>query len=144
MEVTRNHLLRFVKAQQETYEAALAEVKNGSKAGHWMWFIFPQLKGLGHSETSRFYAITNKEEAVQYLNHPVLGTRLIEISEELLKLQTTDAVQIFGSVDALKLKSSMTLFSLAGLSYKVFHSVLDKFFGGERGKNTLQLLSNDN
>ena len=102
-----------------------------------MWFIFPQIQGLGHSETARFYAIKNKEEAMAYLTHPVLGKRLIEISQELLKLQTKNAVEVFGHVDSLKLNSSMTLFSLMENTDPVFQQVLDKFYEGIKDNRTM-------
>lgn len=106
-----------------------------------MWFIFPQIHGLGHSETARFYAIKNSEEAELYLRYPVLGKRLIEISRELLKLQSKNAVEVFGQVDSLKLNSSMTLFSFVENTDPVFEQVLEKFFGGRKDKRTLELLS---
>src|SRR4051794_15709032 len=101
-----NSLERFVEAQESDYEAALSEIENGRKQSHWMWYIFPQVQGLGFSETSKFYAIRNFNEAEEYLKHPVLGSRLILICTELLKLASKDANRIFGSPDDLKLKSS--------------------------------------
>jgi uncharacterized protein (DUF1810 family) len=105
-----------------------------------MWFVFPQIKGLGYSEISKRYAIRNREEALAYLQHPLLGARLLQISEALLQLQGNDAYQIFGSPDDLKLKSSMTLFSSLQDASPVFSSVLDKFFGGTKDAKTLHLL----
>ncbi len=105
-------LQRFLDAQQGVYEIALSEIKKGRKRSHWMWFIFPQIHGLGFSETSRFYAIKNIHEAAEYLQHPVIGKRLIEISNALIDLPTNEAHFIFGNPDDLKLKSSMTLFAL--------------------------------
>src|SRR5690606_7488607 len=137
---TKSNLTRFLEAQDGVYETALKEVKNGRKTRHWMWYIFPQISGLGFSETSRFYAIKNQAEATEYLNHEILGTRLVEISTELLNLQTNNPVEVFGSVDSLKLKSSMTLFSLLEHSDPVFQKVLDKFYGGQKDRNTVQLL----
>jgi len=134
-----NSLKRFLDAQTEDYQTALAEIKNGKKQSHWMWYIFPQIKGLGHSEMSKRYAIKDMQEARDYLAHPVLGSRLIEISNELLKLRNTDANSIFGSPDDLKLKSSMTLFSLID-DTPVFKMVLDKFFNGELDEKTIQLI----
>ncbi|MBS1779934.1 MAG: DUF1810 domain-containing protein [Bacteroidetes bacterium] len=138
---TPHNLDRFLNAQQGIYDTALAEIKNGRKASHWMWFIFPQIKGLGHSDTAKFYAIKGKEEAQEYLIHPILGQRLIDISEELLQLHSTDAVQIFGNIDAIKLKSSMTLFSLLPNTNPVFQKVLDKFFHGEKDDRTIGIVT---
>ena len=137
---TENNLSRFVEAQKGAYETALAEVKNGWKTSHWMWFIFPQVRGLGFSDTAKFYAIKDLAEAAQYLGHPVLGARLVEISAALLDLGTTDPVKIFGHTDSMKLKSSMTLFSLPKNRDPVFQKVLNKFFGGAKDERTLQLV----
>lgn len=133
----QNNVTRFIEAQKSDYELALQQVRQGKKTGHWMWYIFPQIIGLGHSETSRFYAIRDKAEAREYLNHPVLGERLVEISTELLKLNFNDPVAVFGSIDSLKLKSSMTLFSLVEKASPVFEDVLDKFFNGTKDMNTI-------
>ncbi|MBC3798406.1 DUF1810 domain-containing protein [Acetobacterium tundrae] len=121
---------RFVKAQEESYGQALTEIKNGRKRSHWMWYVFPQLKGLGSSETARYYGIENQQEAKAYMAHPVLGSRLLEISGELLKLESSAANAVFGRPDDLKLKSSMTLFYLVD-GNPTFKAVLDKYFGGE-------------
>ena len=121
---------RFVKAQEESYGCALREIKNGRKRSHWMWYVFPQLKGLGRSETARYYGIENRQEAKAYMAHPVLGSRLLEISGELLKLESNDANAVFGRPDDLKLKSSMTLFYLVD-GNPTFKAVLDKYFDGE-------------
>ena len=137
---TKNNLKRFLDAQDGVYEKALKEVKNGKKTGHWMWYIFPQISGLGISETARFYAIQHQAEANEYLKHDVLGPRLIEISTALLHLQTNNPVEVFGDIDSLKLKSSMTLFSLLEHSHPVFQKVLDKFYAGQKDENTIQLL----
>jgi uncharacterized protein (DUF1810 family) len=136
-----NKLQRFVDAQKRDYQTALTEVKNGKKRSHWMWYIFPQIQGLGFSETSRFYAIQDLKEAEDFLNHPVLGKRLIEICEALLKVNSTDPYQIFGSSDDMKLKSSMTLFAALPNTNPVFQSVLEKFFAGTKDAHTLRLLS---
>ena len=136
-------LQRFLDAQKGDYENALEEVKNGQKRSHWMWYIFPQIHGLGFSETSRFYAIKNLDEGEAYLKHPVLGKRLIEISTALLDLDTDDAHSIFGSPDDLKLKSSMTLFSQLPDADAVFQSVLQKYFNGEKDKKTLSIIDAD-
>ena len=106
-----------------------------------MWYIFPQIAGLGRSSTAQYYAIANLEEAIAYLNDDILGSRLIEISKALLELESDDAYVIFGSPDNMKLKSSMTLFALADPDQEVFQKVLDKFFHGERDRKTIQLVS---
>ncbi len=131
---------RFIDAQQRDYATALSEIKNGRKRSHWMWYIFPQIQGLGFSETSRYYGIKNIEEAEAYLMNPVLGKRLIEISQELLTLADTNANKIFGSPDDMKLKSSMTLFASVPNSNPVFQQVLDKYFRGAKDEKTLQLI----
>ena len=136
-----NNLTRFLDAQKGVYEVALKEIKKGKKTSHWMWYIFPQISGLGLSDTAKFYAIKNRNEAIEYLNHDILGTRLMEISNELLKLPTSNSVEVFGHVDSLKLKSSMTLFSLLEKTNPVFQKVLDKFFGGMKDEKTIQLLN---
>ena len=133
-------LERFIDAQSATYDTALSEIKNGKKQGHWMWFIFPQIKGLGFSETSKYYAIKDIDEAKEFLKHPVLGKRLTVIANELLKLDVNDATKIFGSPDDIKLKSSMTLFSSLPGTSSVFQQVLDKYFKGIKDLKTLQLL----
>lgn len=136
-------LQKFLDAQQGDYEIALSEIKNGRKRSHWMWYIFPQIHGLGFSETSRFYAIKNMEEAEEYLHHPVLGKRLIEISNALLDLDTEDAYSIFGSPDDLKLKSSMTLFASLSETAPAFQSVLKKFFNGENDERTQSIIAGE-
>lgn len=130
----------FVSAQDNDFEIALAEVRNGRKRSHWMWYIFPQIQGLGFSETSRYYAIRDLFEAEEFMNHEVLGSRLLRISNELLQLEEMDASEIFGSPDDMKLKSSMTLFSSLDEADPVFALVLDKFFGGSKDEKTLKLL----
>jgi uncharacterized protein (DUF1810 family) len=135
-----NNLQRFIDAQQGVYEQALSEIKRGRKQSHWMWFVFPQIKGLGFSETSKRYAIQNKEEGQAYLQHPLLGARLLQISEALLQLQSNNAYQIFGSPDDVKLKSSMTLFSSLQDAPPIFQKVLDKFFEGTKDSKTLSLM----
>lgn len=137
-----NNLDRFIKAQQNDYATALSEIKNGKKRSHWMWYVFPQLKGLGMSETARFYGINDKQEALAYLNNNLLGKRLIEISEALLALPGNDPHYIFGSPDDMKLKSCMTLFASLPHANPVFDQVLLKFYDGEKDQKTLQLLSN--
>lgn len=131
---------RFINAQQGVYDRALAEIKNGRKQTHWMWYIFPQLKGLGQSETSKYYAIKSQEEALAYLNHSVLGSRLRESAAAVLTVKERTVSEIFGYPDDLKLKSSMTLFSRVPSDPAVFIRVLDKYFQGEPDAKTLQLL----
>lgn len=133
-------LFRFLDAQSNSYEQALSEIKSGRKRSHWMWFIFPQLQGLGYSETARFYAIKDLQEARLYLQHPVLGPRLIEISKALLALEGKTANQVLGNPDDLKLRSSMTLFASVPGADPVFQAVLDKYYRGEADEKTLQLL----
>jgi len=130
---------RFIKAQETDYAIALAEIRNGRKRSHWMWYIFPQYKGLGFSSTSQYYAIQNKKEAEEYLAHPVLGKRLLEISEVLLELESNDAGKVMGYPDDMKLRSSMTLFYLVS-DNEVFKKVLDKFFDGKIDTKTEKLL----
>jgi uncharacterized protein (DUF1810 family) len=137
---TEIDLQRFIEAQASSYEIALHEIKKGRKQSHWMWYIFPQLKGLGFSSTSNYYAIKNKAEAVAYLAHPVLGHRLVQICGDLLQLKSRDAHQIFGSPDDQKLRSSMTLFATVPNADPVFKNVLDAFFDGEKDQKTLTLL----
>jgi uncharacterized protein (DUF1810 family) len=136
-----NSLKRFTDAQENSYPMALSEIQQGRKQSHWIWFIFPQIAGLGFSETSRYYAIKDLQEADEFLKHPVLGSRLINISRELLKLKTTDAHRVFGNPDDLKLKSSMTLFSMLPGTDPVFQYVLEKFFNGEKDSKTLHIIS---
>jgi uncharacterized protein (DUF1810 family) len=133
------NLQRFLDAQKTDYQTALLEIRNGRKRSHWMWYIFPQIQGLGFSETSKFYAIKDIKEAGEYLKHSVLGNRLIGICNELLKLESNDAYRIFGSPDDMKLKSSMTLFSSLQ-NQPVFQQVLDKFFEGAKDEKTLQIV----
>jgi uncharacterized protein (DUF1810 family) len=135
-----NDLKRFLDAQENDFERALAEIKRGRKQSHWMWYIFPQIAGLGSSETSRFYAVKTLAEAELYLAHPVLGARLVEISEALLEIEGKTANQIFGSPDDMKLKSSMTLFGALKNTNPIFQSVLDKYFNGTNDLRTLQLI----
>ena len=129
-------LNRFVEAQEKTYDIALSEIKRGCKQSHWMWFIFPQHKDLGYSSKAKFYGISDLKEAEQYLRHPILGERLKEISNELLKHKGKSAIDILGEVDALKLKSSMTLFDMVEPN-SVFNDVLNAFYKGKRDKATI-------
>jgi uncharacterized protein (DUF1810 family) len=133
-------LARFANAQGGVYERVLSELRGGRKLTHWMWFVFPQIAGLGQSTTSKLYAIKSLEEARQYLDHPVLGARLAECAEAVLAVEGRSASQIFGYPDDMKLKSSMTLFAhLAGPS-SVFTRVLEKYFRGEQDETTLRLI----
>lgn len=131
---------RFLEAQAKDFDRALNEIKNGKKVSHWMWYIFPQIAGLGHSSTANFYAIKDVDEASEFLHHPILGERLRQISNELLKLKTKDAHQVFGSPDDMKLRSSMTLFAEVPNTDPVFEKVLEKFFSGEKDQKTLNKL----
>ena len=134
-------LNRFTSAQERVYGTVLAELKSGRKRSHWIWFIFPQIEGLGHSSTSQFYAIKSIEEARRYLKHPVLGARLVECAETVLAVEGRSVSDIFGYPDDMKLKSSMTLFaSVTEDTNSVFVRVLEKYFHGERDERTLQLL----
>ncbi len=133
------NLERFVQAQEDSYTIALKEIQRGKKKSHWMWYIFPQIKGLGYSFAAQYYAIQDKKEAEKYLLHPILSKRLYEISKELLKLECSNASAIFGFPDDMKLKSSMTLFYLVSKS-EIFQNVLDKFFDGELDDKTVKIL----
>lgn len=133
-------LNRFINAQKGDYEIAREEIRNGKKRSHWMWYIFPQIRGLGRSSMAYRYGIESLEEARAYLADPVLGGNLREISGILLGLETNDAYRVFGSPDDMKLRSSMTLFALVSEEGSVFHGVLDKFFGGRMDSRTLQML----
>ncbi|HET6420789.1 MAG TPA: DUF1810 domain-containing protein [Geobacteraceae bacterium] len=134
-------LKRFTAAQERIYSTALAELKRGQKQSHWMWFIFPQIEGLGHSSTSRHYAIKSLEEARAYLAHPVLGQRLRECTEAVMAVEGRSAPAIFGYPDDMKLKSSMTLFAFVDEDpNSPFTRVLEKYYRGERDTGTLQIL----
>ena len=132
-------LSRFVKAQEHDYAQALREIRAGRKRSHWMWYIFPQIQGLGFSSTAQYYAIRDLNETKDYLAHPVLGARLKEISEALLELDGLSAHEIFGYPDDLKLRSCMTLFRMADLNCKVFEQVLEKYYDGEPDRRTVEL-----
>ena len=140
----RYRLQRFVDAQDAggTYARAVQELQSGRKASHWMWFVFPQIAGLGYSSISREYAISGQAEASAYLAHPILGPRLVECAQILTTKPGSSAVHIFGSVDAMKLRSSMTLFiSVAEPEEGVFRRVLDQFFGGVEDEATTSRLA---
>ena len=132
-------LSRFLKAQEQDYEQALREIRSGRKRSHWMWYIFPQIQGLGFSPTAQYYAIRDLQEARDYLAHPVLGARLKEISSALLDLNGLSASEIFGYPDDLKLRSSMTLFRMADLNEPVFLEVLEKYYDGRPDARTVEL-----
>ena len=135
-----DNLDRFLKAQEEYYETALNEIRNGRKQSHWIWFIFPQAAGLGMSSTSQYYGIEDMAEAKEYLANTVLRNRLLEITGELLKLPDNDAERVMGYIDAIKLKSSMTLFHRADPKCELFSAVLKKYYNGEEDWKTLSLL----
>ena len=140
---SRPDLERFVSAQDETYHAALAEIRAGHKQSHWMWFIFPQIAGLGFSETSRHFAIRDRAEAEDFLAHPVLGARLRECAQAVLDVRARSAEEIFGGIDALKLRSSATLFAAVSTEGSVFHQLLATYFGSQPDERTIQLLRRD-
>jgi len=135
-------LARFVSAQMDSFDLALSEVKNGRKSSHWMWYIFPQLRGLGHSSTSQHYGIADMEEACAYLTHDLLGSRLIAICETLLSVEGRSATDIFGKPDDMKLLSCATLFAYVSDADSVFHKILDKYYGSAIDRRTVQLLEN--
>lgn len=138
--MTMADLQRFKDAQRNDYEQALQEVKSGRKRTHWMWYIFPQIHGLGMTPISDYYSIRSLREAKDYLKDPVLGAGLVEISKALLELNTSDPHAVFGSPDDLKLRSCMTLFERADPQNPVFGDVLDKYYRGERDQRTLEIL----
>ena len=133
-------LYRYNKAQDKVYDQVLSELHNGKKRTHWMWFIFPQIAGLGRSSTTEFYAIKNKEEAVLYLNDPILRKRLEECTNIIFEYEGKTASQIFGFPDDKKLKSSMTLFAYISNSNSIFHQMLTKYFNGEHDEFTLDIV----
>ncbi len=130
----------FIEAQDNMYSVALKEIKSGKKKSHWMWYIFPQIKGLGKTEISNYYAIKNLEEGISYLENPILKGRLLEISQAVLDLNTRNIEEVFGSIDSLKLKSSMTLFHQIDKEEKIFIEVLNKYFNKELDKRMIELL----
>ena len=134
-------LERFVRAQASSYQQALSELERGRKHSHWMWWIFPQLEGLGSSTTSRAYSIKSEAEARAYLDHPLLGPRLRECANAIMAVGGQSATAILGSPDDLKLKSCATLFAHVSSPGSVFERILDKFYGGERDAATLRLLA---
>jgi uncharacterized protein (DUF1810 family) len=134
------NLDRFLTAQEPVYTSALRELRAGRKQSHWMWFIFPQIEGLGHSSTARFYAIKNSDEASAYLAHPVLGPRLIECCEAMLGHSNRSALEILGTPDDLKLRSCVTLFGRIPPGHPVFQRILDTFYDGGPDLHTIELL----
>ncbi|HSD06367.1 DUF1810 domain-containing protein [Flavobacterium sp.] len=141
MENQNTALMRFLEAQNKMYLTAFSEIKKGKKDTHWMWFVFPQIKGLGHSDTAKYYAIANLKEAQEFLNHPILGKHLIEITTLLLNWKQKSAEEIFGDLDALKLRSSMTLFSQIENTDPIFQEILNTFFSGETDPLTLSIIN---
>lgn len=141
MENQKTTLMRFLDAQNKMYLTAFSEIEKGKKETHWMWFVFPQIKGLGHSDTAKYYAIANLKEAQDFLQHPILGRHLIEISTLLLRWKQKSAEAIFGDLDALKLRSSMTLFSQIENADTIFQEVLDVYFSGQFDSLTLSIIN---
>lgn len=137
-----DNLQRFLDAQQDVYDQALTEVRNGRKYSHWIWYIFPQLKGLGMSYNAHYYGIDSKEEAAAYLAHPVLGKRLREITSAFLQLKARSAQDVFGSLDAMKVLSSMTLFNEVA-SDDLFQQVIDLYYQGKPDERTKMMLNNN-
>lgn len=140
----RDRLERFIEPQEQDYEQALKEIRNGRKVSHWIWYIFPQLRGLGKSYMSDYYGIRDLDEAKAFLQDPYLGKHLQKISEGLLNLDNDNATQIMGRPDDMKLKSSMTLFACADPENAVFEKVLEKFYNGHKDGRTLKMLSKEN
>ena len=136
-----NELIRFLEAQNQVYLKALSEIKEGKKNTHWMWYVFPQIKGLGSSETAKYYGVKDMDEATAYLQHPILGKHLIEIAEAVLNLNGKTATQIFGTTDDMKLRSCMTLFANVKNTNPIFQKVLIKYFNGIPDELTLQLVN---
>ena len=131
------NLNRFLDAQENIYEGALFEIKRGNKSSHWMWYVFPQYKGLGYSSTSQKYAITCIEEASMYFNHPILGRRLIEITNAFLNIENKSAYDILGDPDYLKMKSCMTLFNSIQTESEIFSQVINKYYSGSECSITI-------
>ena len=136
-------LERFKIAQEYSYEDALAEISSGCKRTHWMWYVFPQVRGLGSSVTAQKYAIQSRQEAEEYEKDPVLGRRLREITEALLAQKESNPVKVFGSTDAMKLKSCMTLFAAVSEKPELYEKVLNRFFSGDRCPHTVKFLKTD-
>lgn len=134
------HLVRFVSAQEPEFETIRSELQQGRKTGHWIWFVFPQLKGLGSSANSNYFGISSRAEAEAYLKHPILGPRLLECTALVNALEDRSIEAILGGIDSVKFRSSMTLFAEAGPDEKIFKQALEKYFGGEPDRRTLDLL----
>lgn len=137
------NLARFVSAQQSTFSSALTELTRGQKESHWMWFIFPQIDGLGSSRTAKVYAIKSRDEAVAYLRHPLLAQRLVQCCQALLRVEGKSASEVMGYPDDLKLRSSLTLFSSISERDSIFQRVLDKYFQGRADQRTLDILAKE-
>jgi len=135
-----SHLDRFLSAQEGVFDTAFRELKDGVKRSHWMWFIFPQIIGLGKSTTAQFYALLGVDEAKEYLQHPILGERLIKCTQVVLDHNGLTALDIFGSPDDVKFKSSMTLFDVVAPAGSVFSLALEKYYSGKRDELTLQII----
>jgi uncharacterized protein (DUF1810 family) len=135
-----HNLSRFLQAQTGVYDQALSEITNGRKRSHWMWFVFPQIDGLGSSSTSKLYSIKSSDEAKAYLDHPVLGPRLLECAEAVVQLEGHSATAIFGSPDDMKLRSCATLFESVLPAGSVFDRILTKYYQGQRDEKTLRIL----
>jgi len=134
-------LEKFITAHEHSYKQALDEITNGQKRSHWMWYIFPQIQGLGYSDISKYYAINNIDEAKQYMADETLKNHMLEICDALLTLDSNDAEKVLGYPDDLKLKSSMTLFAVSNPEYDIFDKILEKYFAGEKDKRTLEIVS---
>ena len=135
---------RFISAQQDTYARALEEIRSGRKQSHWMWFVFPQIRGLGFTDYNVYFGLKDLDEAREYLNDPVLGKRLVEISQAVLGLNGKTALEIFGKPDQRKLRSCMTLFSRIADADPVFGKVLQKYYGGILDEKTISILGTQN
>ena len=131
---------KYITAHERSYNQALKEIKNGQKVSHWMWYIFPQIQGLGYSDISKYYALNGVEEAKQYMASETLKEHMLEICEALLALESCDAEVVLGYPDNLKLQSSMTLFSISNPEYDIFERVLDKYYAGTKDKRTLEFI----
>ncbi len=137
------NLDRFVEAQENTYRIALSELQRGEKQSHWMWYIFPQIAGLGQSSNSKFYSLKSSDEARMYLHHEILGKRLKEITQVVLELENKSAYRIFDNPDYLKFKSCMTLFAFVSEEESLFHKALDKYFEGKNCDMTVYFLQTE-
>ena len=140
--MSKYNLQRFIDAQQSMYQVALSEIKNGKKESHWIWYVFPQLVGMGHSYNSHYYGIKNLDEAIAYLENKELSFHLREITEKFLNIENLTAIQILGSIDAKKVRSSMTLFDIVS-PHDIFENVLIKYYDGIRCQYTLNKLKNN-